>query len=194
MKEVRNLDNHIWLRSTEGEASRHVEGYALVFESESKDLGGFTEVISRNALDGVLEDSDVLALLNHDVGRGVLARWRGEEGSLKLEIDKKGLRYSFDAPNTSLGDELLEGLQRGDISQSSFAFTVEKESWEKLGDGRYLRTIEKIKKIYDVSPVYNPAYDDTSVVYNSRGLEDIKKKEREELYKYYDNLKKRIPE
>ena len=194
MKEVRNLDNHIWLRSTEGETSRHVEGYALVFESESKDLGGFTEVISRNALDGVLEDSDVLALLNHDVGRGVLARWRGEEGSLKLEIDKKGLRYSFDAPNTSLGDELLEGLQRGDISQSSFAFTVEKESWEKLGDGRYLRTIEKIKKIYDVSPVYNPAYDATSVVYNSRGLEDLKKKEREELYKYYDNLKKRIPE
>lgn len=50
----------------------------------------------------------------------------------------------FEAPNTALGDELLEGLKRGDITSSSFAFTVGKDNWEKREDGSYLRTIVSI--------------------------------------------------
>lgn len=205
MKEIRNCDQAIVTRSGD-ESSRHVEGYALVFDSESKDLGGFTERISRNALDGVLESSDVLALLNHQQERGVLARWRGAEGSLKLEVDEIGLRYEFDSPRTALGDELLEGLRRGDISQSSFAFTVEDEEWSKDDEGNYHRTINRINRLYDVSPVYNPAYDATTV--NARGLDELKAKElrdeeeakakaeaekQEALDKYYDELEKLIP-
>ena len=121
--------------------SRNVTGYAIIFNSESKDLGGFKEVIEPSALEGVLERSDVLCLLNHNEDKGVLARWNQGKGSLNLEIDEKGLRYSFEAPNTSLGDELLEGIKRGDISTSSFAFTVGKDNWTKRSDGRYLRTI-----------------------------------------------------
>ena len=80
------------------EDSRLVEGYASVFNSRSKDLGGFTEIIDPSAFEGVIEKSDVLALLNHDQDRGVLARSRKGVGSLTLNIDERGLYYSFEAP------------------------------------------------------------------------------------------------
>lgn len=158
--------------------SRKVEGYASVFNSRSKDLGGFTEIIDPSAFEGVIERSDVLALLNHDQDRGVLARSRKGVGSLTLSIDERGLKYSFDAPHTALGNELIEGLKRGDISTSSFAFTVSGEKWTKEEDGRYLRTITQIDKLFDVSPVYNEAYEDTSVAL--RSLDAVRAEEEQE--------------
>lgn len=152
MKEIRNC-NFEGVRNLNAD-SRMVEGYALVFDSESKDLGGFHEIIDRNALQGVIEKSDVFCLLNHNEDKGVLARSNKGVGSLKLEVDYKGLKYSFEAPKTALGDELLEGIRRGDISTSSFGFVVGDDQWEKRSDGTYLRTIKTIKELFDVSPVY----------------------------------------
>lgn len=157
--------------------SRKVEGYASVFNSRSKDLGGFTEIIAPSAFEGVIERSDVLALLNHDQDRGVLARSRKGSGSLSLKVDERGLLYSFEAPNTALGNELIEGLKRGDISTSSFAFTVSGEQWTKNEDGSYTRTITQIDKLFDVSPVYNEAYEDTSVAL--RSLDAVRAEEKE---------------
>lgn len=168
--------------------SREVSGYAVVFDSLSNDLGGFNEIIARNALDGVIEKSDVFCLLNHDKSKGVLARSNKGTGSLTLEIDGKGLKYRFEAPKTALGDELLEGLRRGDISASSFAFTVGSDSWEKREDGSYLRTINSIKELFDVSPVWQPAYSDTSV--DTRGLDQLR--DKEELEDYYKELESKI--
>lgn len=152
--------------------SRRVIGYAAVFGSSSLPLmdwerGEFKEVIDRNAFDGVIEQSDVFAVLNHDNSRGVLGRSVNGTGSLSLSVDDHGLRYEFDAPRTALGDELLEGLRRGDITASSFAFSVQDERWEEQEDKTYKRTILKIRRLYDVSPVYNPAYPDTSVAQRS---------------------------
>lgn len=152
--------------------SRRVTGYAAVFGSSSLPLmdwdhGEFEEVIDRNAFDGVIEESDVFAVLNHDNSRGVLGRSVNGTGSLSLSVDDHGLRYEFDAPRTALGDELLEGLRRGDITASSFAFNVKDERWEEQEDKTYKRTILKIGRLYDVSPVYNPAYPDTSVAQRS---------------------------
>lgn len=158
--------------------SRKVEGYASVFNSRSKDLGGFTEIIDPSAFAGVIERSDVLALLNHDKDRGVLARSRNGVGSLTLEIDERGLHYSFEAPHTALGDELIEGLKRGDIYTSSFSFKVSGDKWEKEEDGRYLRTITQIDRLFDVSPVYNAAYEDTSVA--MRSLDKIRAEEEDD--------------
>ena len=168
--------------------SREVSGYAVVFDSLSNDLGGFNEIITRNALDGVIEKSDVFCLLNHDKSKGVLARSNKGTGSLTLEIDSKGLKYRFEAPKTALGDELLEGLRRGDISASSFAFTVGSDSWEKREDGSYLRKINSIKELFDVSPVWQPAYSDTSV--DTRGLDQLR--DKEELEDYYKELESKI--
>lgn len=152
--------------------SRRVIGYAAVFGSSSLPLmdwdhGEFEEVIDRNAFEGVIEQSDVFAVLNHDNSRGLLGRSVNGTGSLSLSVDDHGLRYEFDAPRTALGDELLEGLRRGDITASSFAFSVQAERWEEQEDKTYKRTILKIGRLYDVSPVYNPAYPDTSVAQRS---------------------------
>lgn len=159
--------------------SRHIEGYGSVFNQRSVDLGGFTEVIAPGAFDGVIERSDVKCYLDHNPEKGILARSRNGKGSLSLELDERGLKYAFDAPHTNLGDEVVEGLKRGDYSQSSFAFTVESESWTKEEDGTYLRTINKIGGLYDVSIVANPAYEGTSVAL--RSLDAFKAQEETQI-------------
>ena len=164
--EVRSFN--IELRDDFGqEPSRHIEGYGSVFNQRSVDLGGFQEIIAPGAFDGVIERSDVKCYLDHNPEKGILARSRNGKGSLSLELDERGLKYAFDAPHTNLGDEVVEGLKRGDYSQSSFAFTVESESWTKEEDGTYLRTINKIGGLYDVSIVATPAYEGTSVALRS---------------------------
>lgn len=84
IKEVRNTNNEIAPILPD---SRSVSGYAIVFNSDSNDLGGFVERIAPEALNGVIEKSDVLCLLNHNEDKGVLARSKNGEGSLTLEID-----------------------------------------------------------------------------------------------------------
>ena len=164
--------------------SRHIEGYGSVFNERSLDLGGFVEMIAPGAFDGVIDRSDVKCYLDHNPEKGILARSRNGKGSLSLVIDEKGLKYSFDAPKTNLGDEVVEGLKRGDYSQSSFAFTVDDEVWTKEADGTYLRTITKIGGLYDVSIVANPAYEGTSVALRSldafKAQEEIPVEVREE--------------
>ena len=195
-KEIRGVS----YRATVDEESRHVEGYALLFNVDSCPMWGgeMIERIAPTALDGVLEKSDILCLMNHDERRGVLARYRMGEGSLKLEVDDKGLKYSFEAPNSPLGDELIESLRRGDISESSFAFTVQDVNWDRKEDGTYIRTILKFERLYDVSPVYYPAYEDTSVALRSLNdkkeaeQQEVEKREKEEFDEYFNNLKNRF--
>ena len=159
--------------------SRKVVGYAAVYDSESLDLGGFTEIIARGAFDDVIPQSDVFARFDHERVK-VLARSNHGKGSLKLSLDEKGLRYEFNAPNTEAGNELLEFLRSEDITQSSFAFSVASDTWQKRADGKYLRTINKIERLYDVSPVWNAAYGDATSV-SCRSFEEFKEKETREL-------------
>jgi HK97 family phage prohead protease len=185
MKEVRKSNELI------SNTDRKIEGYAIVFNSRSEDMGFFEE-ISSEALDGVIERSDCFALLNHDDSRGILARSKYGEGTLKLTVDDIGLRYEFEAPNTQLGDETLEMIKRGDIDGSSFAFSIAEggEKWEKR-DGEYYRTISKIERLYDISPVYQPAYAATTCVADTRGLDELKNEENE-LKAYFSELRGRI--
>ena len=154
--QYRNFNIEYRVDDTTNPDSRTVEGYGSVFETPSADLG-FIETISRSAItEDTIKNSDVFATLNHDDDK-ILARSRYGEGSLELSVDEKGLRYRFEAPKTNLGDELLEHLNRREITSSSFAFTVADDIWEKK-DGQIYRTITKIDRIYDVSPVFEPAY------------------------------------
>ena len=183
-KEIRYFNE---IRANEDSESRKVEGYAIIFNSESEDLG-FIETIEKDAIDDeVIAKSDVFALMNHDDKRGLLARSRRGKGSLKLSIDDRGLKYEFDAPKTALGNELLEMSRRNDISASSFAFTVANggDAWEKR-DGKYYRTIKKIDRLFDVSPVYNPAYSETTVA--CRSFDNILKIESDNLTQYWNKL------
>lgn len=185
-KEIRNIAAEV----TVDEESRKVEGYALLFNVPSDGLD-IEEIIEPRALDGVIERSNVFALLNHDERRGILARSKKGAGTLSLTVDGKGLRYRFDAPRTALGDELLEYLKRGEVTESSFAFTVAEDVWEKKEE-TWKRTIKKIDELYDVSPVYDAAYSKTTVY--MRGKEQLEQELREqrerELDAYYTNLNK----
>lgn len=191
-REIRNTSFQVQVTG-ENEEKRTVEGYALLFDTPSDGLS-FTEVIKRGALDGVLEKSDVFALLNHDQRRGVLARSKYGKGSLSLSVDDKGLKYCFDAPKTALGDELLENIRRGEIGESSFCFDVEKDTWEKKSDGSWKRTIEKFGNIYDTSPVYNGAYSKTSVYMRGKEAaeEELRHREQEIPESYYQNIEKSL--
>lgn len=184
--------------------SRTVEGYAVVFNSQSEDLG-FYETINPSAItEEVLKRSDVFCLFNHDQDK-VLARSKYGTGSLQLQLDEQGLKYTFTAPNTDLGDELLEYLRRGDIDSSSFAFTVStdegSEVWTTGTDGRQYREILKIDELHDVSPVWNPAYSSTSVSQRTldklnqlREMQDEKEKEvQEETVEKTDEVQKEVP-
>ena len=165
--------------------SRMIEGYAIVFNKDSENLGGFIERILPEAVDGRLND-DVVALLNHD-SNFVLAR---NGGTMELTADENGVKYRFEAPNTTAGNDLLENVRLGNIRKSSFAFTISEggDNWETRTDGPDIRTISKIKRLYDVSPVTYPAYPDTSVAQRSF-KEQVK--EEENKYIYNKSIKKR---
>ena len=155
--EVRSKSEVVEKRSYKGEAraleGRTVEGYASVFNSMSEDLGGFREIILPGAFKNALGD-DVRALYNHD-SNYLLARTTS--GTLELKEDDKGLYYRFEMPNTSYGNDLLELYRRGDLTQSSFGFTVDKDSW-RMEEGQHIRYIESVSSLFDVSPVVYPAY------------------------------------
>lgn len=172
-KEIRTLGT-IQVRSTnDGTVSRRIEGTAVVFNSDSQDLGGFIEQILPESIDQTtIDTSDVFATLDHDPSRGILARSRRGKGTLELTLDEKGLHYAFDAPHTALGDEVLEMIKRGDIFASSFAFTVADDEWvwDESGFGR--RFVKKIDRLYDIACVFEPAYLATSAV--TRKLDDTK--------------------
>jgi HK97 family phage prohead protease len=195
MSKIENLErrNYAFPVTVTGEEDkRSVEGYALLFDTPSDGLS-FTEIIERNALDGVIAKSNVFALLNHDSERGILARSKNGEGTLTLTVDDKGLKYRFEAPHTALGDELLEYLRRGEISESSFAFTVAKETWDYRDDGSWKRTIHQIDRLFDVSPVFDAAYSATSVCLRGKEQAEAELKaqetrQSENLESYYTTI------
>jgi len=171
-RESRRLTAPIELRAIgDSEQSNIIFGYAAKFNSRSGNLGDperqFYETIAPGAFDDVLLD-DVRALFNHEADL-ILARSKNGEGTLTLGIDDIGLSYMFEAPDTQVGRDLLVSLRRGDIDQSSFSFTVSKDgqSWvetmDKNGVTVFERTITKVSRLYDVSPVTYPAYEDTEV-------------------------------
>ena len=188
---IRNCE--VQLRNLESYTpeSRIVSGYAVKFESESQDMG-FIEIIKKGAItEETIMNSDIFARFNHNEDT-VLARSRYGEGSLALELREDGLYYEFEAPHTALGDELLEHLKRGEITTSSFAFTIAEDGdrWYKREDGTLVREILKINRLYDVSPVYEPAYLATSC--SKRALDMVEKSE--EITEKYDSMLKELDE
>jgi uncharacterized protein len=171
---------------------RTISGYASRFNSRSENLGSkerpLFEIIAPGAFDGVLSD-DVIAAWNHDESR-ILARSTGGKGTLKLSVDESGLHYSFTAPETSTGNDVLESIKRGDVNASSFAFVVADggDRYTQEPDGSTLRTITKIGKLYDVSPVTRPAYSAATVSARSTGTAAPHTPRRDGWKKLFDIL------
>lgn len=153
--------------------SRTISGYAAKFESWSEPIAGwFKEKIARSAFEGC-NLQDVIMCFNHNVD-DILARTTS--GTLTLSVDDVGLRFSFDAPNTTRGNDMLELVRRGDVDKCSFKFIVEKDEWRYADDKNQLdydeRTILKFALLKDVALVVFPAYKDTEA--SARHLEERK--------------------
>lgn len=168
-----------------------VVGHASVYDSRSNNLGGFYEFIERGAFtEELIANSDVRALINHDPNL-ILAR--NTSGTLNLTADERGLKYEFEMPETSYGKDLSISMKRGDITQSSFAFTVAEDDWSTDDEGNNIRTIKKIDRLYDVSPVTYPAYNmaESDLVVAKRGLkeyqESLVEETKEEIIEEKEN-------
>jgi HK97 family phage prohead protease len=150
-----------------------ITGYAAVFNSEAKIGSSFSEVIRPGAFNRALkEKQDVRALFNHNDNK-VLGRVK--PGTLRLAVDDKGLRYEIDAPNTTVANDLIESIDRGDIDASSFGFIARGQKWnETTKDGKttYLRELTDCD-ILDVSPVTYPAYSATTTGLRSQLFEGL---------------------
>ena len=133
-------------------------GHAAVFESRSEDMG-FIEIIARGAFRKVLATKpDVVATFNHSMD---MVLGRTSSGTLRLAEDTRGLGYEIDVAPTTYGLDLQTLMARGDVNQSSFAFTIgaEDQTWsEDPNTGQLIRTIHNFQNLYDVSVVTRPAY------------------------------------
>jgi HK97 family phage prohead protease len=156
-----------------GESIGKLVGYAARFYDPKDagteyDIGYFIERIDPGAFDEALKDGeDVRALFNHDSD---IVLGRSVAGTLRLEVDKLGLRYEIDLPDTTAARDLKTSIERGDISGSSFAFEVKSQTWTEEPE-RFIRTINDVH-LFDVGPVTYPAYSATEV--DARSLEEFK--------------------
>lgn len=147
-----------WRKSRDGQ-SMTVAGHAAVFDRVSHDLGGFREKIDRSAFDAVLDTNpDVHFLWDHDT-RYVLARTHNK--TLDLRIDPLGLHYWARVAPTSYAKDLEILMERKDIDQASFAFTVEEDDWAMDDEDYPMRTIKRVGQLFDVTVTAKGAYPQT---------------------------------
>lgn len=147
------------------DGAQRIIGHAAMFNALSEDLGGFREQIAPGAFEEAIETDDIRALFNHDPNH-VLGRNRAK--TLILSEDQRGLAIEIIPPDTQLARDLMTSMQRGDITQMSFGFSVRPngENWAKDDEGRHIRTLTKVR-LFDVSPVTYPAYPQTDVAVRS---------------------------
>lgn len=159
-----------------------LEGYAIVFDKETligDERHGFIERIEPTALSKT-NMKDVPLKYNHQDNFLVIARTRNS--SLSLDVDEVGLKVTAKLLDTASNQDIYKMVRNGLLDKMSFAFTVKDQSWDRSGDVPK-RTIKQIDRLYDVSIVDTPAYEDTSVY--ARSLEamdlelDILEKEEE---------------
>ena len=156
------------LDSNEEQGRPVITGYAAVFNELSQDLGGFREQIAPGAFKRALEmNQDVRALVDHDPSRII---GRSTSGTLEMIEDDHGLRVQIDPADTTAGRDIMESINRGDVSGMSFGFVVRDEDWDML-DGENIRTVRDMD-LFDVSVVTFPAYTASSVEVALRSLDD----------------------
>ena len=149
---------------------KYIEGYFAVFGGVYDLWPGATESVDTHAFDGVLSD-DIRALIDHET-RLVLGR--NKSGTLELKVDERGL-WGRIRINQSDSDamNLYSRVERGDVDQCSFGFDILEEETEWRDDGSIHWTIKKVK-LYEVSCVTFPAYEDTSIAARKKDYDQIK--------------------
>ncbi len=175
--------------------SKKVEGLGIVYNSLSENFwpgmdGGLYEVIEPGASRGLIDDEDIMILFNHDPNL-VLAR---NKNTATLEETDKGVVYRYDSPDTSVANDLLTNLRLKNVRKSSFAFLPKEVKNERMVEwpnmGRInIRRIVKFERLFDMSPVTYPAYNDTAVM--ARAFKGVTDEEVRAMEEQKRSLKRR---
>ena len=170
-REIRAIPAEFRIQQKENEPLKII-GYAARFNELSEEMWGMREKIAPGAFTETIGKSDVRALWNHDPNY-VLGRTKN--GTLQIREDEQGLFYEVTPPDAQWARDLVESIKRGDVDQSSFAFTVDVEQWDESGNP-VVRTIVKVRELFDVSPVTYPAY--PTATSGVRSLGDVAKEHK----------------
>lgn len=157
---------------TAGEGKYLITGYAYKFNERSQDLGGFTETVTMGAGRESAQTDDIRALMNHDPNL-ILGRSQAGVGTLSVGEDSTGLLYEITADERqSYVKDLIISLERGDVTQSSFAFRPNRDgvSWSFDEHDFPLRTLTSLR-LFDVSPATYPAYLGSTAEVSKRAIE-----------------------
>lgn len=186
------------------DGANKISGHPAVFNRRA-DIGGwFEEVIMPGAFDGC-DLSDVALFTNHNDRMIPLARSRRNNGNstMMLNVDEVGLKMdaTLDTENNTDARTLFSAIGRGDLDGMSFCFRVAAQEWLNLDTDYPTRQIKRISKVYEVSAVNQPAYEDTDIyardktaLENARhALESARAKELEspselEIYKLRNKI------
>ena len=164
-REVRQLTFEV--RAAENEQhGTHLIGLPIVY-GQVIQYGWRREVIDPGAVDEETDLTDVPFLIGHNTSMVPLARSRNnnENSTMQLKRVEKGLeiRVDLDTENNQDAKKLYSAVKRGDITGMSFMFTVNKSMWEDEDSDNPLRRIMHIEKVFEVSAVAFPAYDETKL-------------------------------
>lgn len=159
MKEKRKAAETRAIAADDG-TPKKIVGYAAVFDKPSEDMG-FIEYVRKGAFSKAISKSDARALFNHDTD--TLPLGRQSAGTLILREDDQGLYYEIIPPDTQTARDLMTSIDRGDVRESSYGFTVAVDEWDFSDPKMAKRTIIEVGEIFDVSPVVFAAFNDTSV-------------------------------
>lgn len=188
---------HLREMSEEGGSGRTIEGYAIVFGVESRMLvdywDDYREIIEPGAItEEELAQMDIKMTMWHNREK-LLARSNEGVGTLKLSVDKIGVKYEFEAPNTSDGNNALELVKRGDMGGSSFTYWSDESSsvsYTKDDDDILIRHVKKINMVYEMTIASDPAYTQTSVTAREIEQSGLKIKHEDEARRE-EELRKR---
>lgn len=159
----------------DGNVEHYISGYAVVFEQPSRPFWDeWYEVIARGAFDNT-DMSDVMMVVDHSREVGdVLARYKNGSGSLDITVDELGVKFRFAVPDTQRGRDVLALIERGDISECSFAFWVKRDEWRygvEINDTVMdERRVTEVAKLADLSIVVTGQYGQTSVGVDERSI------------------------
>lgn len=192
-KEIRSIqgDIHVVQRDNSDDP-RQIQGYAVLFNTESVDLGGFIEVIKPNALDGV--DLSAVQLIYGHENNSILARV--DSGNLTLTVDETGLFFVAKLADTSLANDVYQDILAGNLKGMSFGFTIPEDGDDWIFDqgDTAVHVVNQIGDVVEITITPNPAYQDTSVSVK-RSLDEARKdKENMDEEKIVNAVKKVLEE
>lgn len=165
-------------RTRDDDGNPIIEGYFVVFDGIYEIGPGMTESVDRGAFEDTLGD-DIRILVDHDT-RLVLGRTTA--GTAKIGVDDKGVwaRVQIN-PKDSDAMNTHARVERGDVSQGSFGFEILEENADFREDGSVHWTIMKVR-LFELSVVTFPAYEDTDVSARTAQREEIMRKRKSEKH------------